>query len=85
MLQTDFSWGWPRGHVVPFKAGSKTVWKGVLGRRPCMGAGAKLFAYIVGEGITHVTKSYLMLSKGERQRFFGILTPEGKDLQFIEP
>lgn len=50
-----------------------------------MGAGAKPTAFTGVEGTTHITKSHLMLSKWEKQRFFGIISPEGKDLQFIEP
>lgn len=50
-----------------------------------MGVRAKPAAFTGVEGTAPVTKSHLMLSKWEKQRFFGIISPEGKDLQFIEP
>ena len=38
-----------------------------------------------GEGTALITRSHLMLNKWERRRFFGVIPPEGKDLQFTEP
>lgn len=85
VFDSDSSWGWTRGHVAPFKAGSKILRKGTPWRKPSMGARAKLAVFTGVEGTTPVTKSQLMLSKWEKQRFFGTISPEGKDLQFIEP
>lgn len=38
-----------------------------------------------GDGTALITRSHLMLNKWERRRFFGVIPPEGKDLQFTEP
>ena len=62
------------GPEVPFKTASDTL------GRPSMGG-----LSIGGEGTPLITRSHSMLSKWKRWRFFGVIPPEGKDLQFHGP
>ena len=62
------------GPEVPFKTASDTL------GRPSMGGPS-----IGGESTPLITRSHSMLSKWKRWRFFGVIPPEGKDLQFHGP